>query len=39
MEKDDYLFITKSATVSCTVPAGTDKSSDHRPVSAMIRFR
>jgi hypothetical protein len=39
VEKDDYLFITKSATVSCTVPAATGKSSDHRPVSAVIRFR
>jgi endonuclease/exonuclease/phosphatase family metal-dependent hydrolase len=39
VEKDDYLFITKSATVSCSVPATANKSSDHRPLSAVIRLR
>ncbi|MBO2464665.1 endonuclease/exonuclease/phosphatase family protein [Actinomadura violacea] len=39
LEKDDYLFITKSATASCSVPASATKASDHRPLSAVIRFR
>ncbi|MFB4299774.1 endonuclease/exonuclease/phosphatase family protein [Actinomadura sp. NTSP31] len=39
VEKDDYLFLTRTATVSCSVPAAVGKSSDHRPVSAVIRFR
>ncbi|NKZ04934.1 endonuclease/exonuclease/phosphatase family protein [Actinomadura latina] len=38
VEKTDYLFITKSAAVSCSVPATRTKASDHRPMSAEIRF-
>ncbi|TDD34399.1 endonuclease/exonuclease/phosphatase family protein [Actinomadura sp. KC06] len=38
VEKTDYLFITKSAAVSCSVPAERVKASDHRPMSAVIRF-
>lgn len=36
--KTDYLFIAKSASVSCSVPADTTKSSDHRPLSAVVRY-
>ncbi len=38
VEKTDYLFITKSAAVSCSVPSARTKASDHRPMSAEIRF-
>jgi endonuclease/exonuclease/phosphatase family metal-dependent hydrolase len=38
VEKTDYLFITKSAAVSCSVPSTRTKASDHRPMSAEIRF-
>ncbi|URM97580.1 endonuclease/exonuclease/phosphatase family protein [Actinomadura madurae] len=38
VEKTDYLFIGKSASVSCTVPTANTKSSDHRPLSAVIRY-
>ncbi|MFA1540338.1 endonuclease/exonuclease/phosphatase family protein [Actinomadura monticuli] len=38
VEKTDYLFITKSATASCSVPANPTKASDHRPMSAEVRF-
>lgn len=38
VEKTDYLFITKSAGVSCSVPTARTTSSDHRPLSAEIRF-
>jgi endonuclease/exonuclease/phosphatase family metal-dependent hydrolase len=39
IEKTDYLFITKSAAVSCSVPAARTRSSDHRPLSAVIRYQ
>ncbi|TMQ91326.1 endonuclease/exonuclease/phosphatase family protein [Actinomadura soli] len=38
VEKSDYLFITRSAAVSCSVPAERVRTSDHRPMSAVIRF-
>ncbi|RFS86834.1 endonuclease/exonuclease/phosphatase family protein [Actinomadura spongiicola] len=37
--KTDYLFITRSAAVSCSVPAERVKASDHRPLSAVVRYR
>ncbi|MGP4023155.1 endonuclease/exonuclease/phosphatase family protein [Actinomadura sp. 3N407] len=37
--KTDYLFITKSAAVSCSVPMDRVKPSDHRPLSAAVRYR
>lgn len=36
--KADYLFISRSASVSCGVPGGPVRASDHRPLSAVIRF-
>ncbi|MEU8798293.1 endonuclease/exonuclease/phosphatase family protein [Spirillospora sp. NPDC048819] len=36
--KTDYLFITKSAAVSCSVPDTRTKASDHRPLSAVVRY-
>lgn len=39
VEKADYLFATKSAGVSCGVPASPVRVSDHRPLSAVVRFR
>ncbi|MFI0486352.1 endonuclease/exonuclease/phosphatase family protein [Actinomadura sp. 9N215] len=38
VEKTDYLFIGKSAAVSCSVPAERVKASDHRPLSAVVRY-
>ncbi|MFB4304799.1 endonuclease/exonuclease/phosphatase family protein [Actinomadura sp. GTD37] len=38
VQKTDYLFITKSAAVSCSVPTTRTTASDHRPLSAEIRF-
>ena len=38
VQKSDYLFINESAAVSCSVPGTRTKASDHRPVSAVIRF-
>lgn len=38
VEKTDYLFITKAAAVSCSVPASRNRASDHRPLSAVVRF-
>ncbi|QXJ22944.1 endonuclease/exonuclease/phosphatase family protein [Actinomadura graeca] len=38
-EKTDYLFVSKGAAASCAVPAAPVASSDHRPLSAVIRFR
>ncbi|MER7541975.1 endonuclease/exonuclease/phosphatase family protein [Actinomadura sp.] len=38
VEKTDYLFIPKSAAVSCSVPANRTRASDHRPMSAEVRF-
>ncbi|MDL4773579.1 MULTISPECIES: endonuclease/exonuclease/phosphatase family protein [Thermomonosporaceae] len=38
-EKTDYLFTTKAAGISCGVPAVATHASDHRPVTAVIRFR
>ncbi|WP_030170403.1 endonuclease/exonuclease/phosphatase family protein [Spirillospora albida] len=38
VEKNDYLFISKSAGVSCAVPDAPVRASDHRPLSAVIRF-
>ncbi|XRQ09513.1 endonuclease/exonuclease/phosphatase family protein [Actinomadura welshii] len=39
VEKTDYLFITRSAAVSCSVPNSRSKASDHRPLSAAVRYR
>ncbi|WP_243725484.1 endonuclease/exonuclease/phosphatase family protein [Actinomadura rubrisoli] len=39
VEKNDYLFLSKSAGVSCGVPAAPVRASDHRPLSAVINFR
>ncbi|GAA4238869.1 hypothetical protein GCM10022254_56610 [Actinomadura meridiana] len=39
VEKDDYLFINRSAAVSCSVPADRVRVSDHRPLSAVVRYR
>ncbi|MFA1549689.1 endonuclease/exonuclease/phosphatase family protein [Actinomadura chokoriensis] len=38
IDKTDYLFITKSAAASCSVPTARTAASDHRPLSAEIRF-
>ncbi|WP_067450942.1 endonuclease/exonuclease/phosphatase family protein [Actinomadura macra] len=38
-DKADYLFVTKNAVASCSVPAVPVTSSDHRPLSAVIHFR
>lgn len=37
-EKTDYVFATHSAQLNCSVPAAPVRSSDHRPVTATIRF-
>ncbi|WP_026412494.1 endonuclease/exonuclease/phosphatase family protein [Actinomadura oligospora] len=37
-EKTDYIFATRSAQLGCGVPASPVRSSDHRPVTATIRF-
>ncbi|MEV5573506.1 endonuclease/exonuclease/phosphatase family protein [Spirillospora sp. NPDC052269] len=37
-EKTDYLFATRSAQLGCGVPASPVRSSDHRPITATIRF-
>ncbi|RKS79412.1 endonuclease/exonuclease/phosphatase family metal-dependent hydrolase [Actinomadura pelletieri DSM 43383] len=37
--KTDYLFISRSAAVSCSVPTERVKTSDHRPLSAVVRYR
>ncbi|MBE1532512.1 endonuclease/exonuclease/phosphatase family protein [Actinomadura algeriensis] len=39
VEKNDFIFMSKSASVSCGVPADPVESSDHRPLSAAVRFR
>ncbi|GAA4362380.1 hypothetical protein GCM10023088_03970 [Actinomadura verrucosospora] len=39
LDKTDYLFIGKSAAVSCSVPAAPVKASDHRPLSAVVRYQ
>ncbi|MEV3921248.1 endonuclease/exonuclease/phosphatase family protein [Actinomadura coerulea] len=39
LDKTDYLFIDKSAAVSCSVPATPVKTSDHRPLSAVVRYQ
>ncbi|MFI6514623.1 endonuclease/exonuclease/phosphatase family protein [Spirillospora sp. NPDC050679] len=39
VEKTDYLFTTKSASVSCGVATTPTQFSDHRPMSARVRFR
>ncbi|WP_131737800.1 endonuclease/exonuclease/phosphatase family protein [Actinomadura roseirufa] len=39
VQKTDYLFLSKTTGVSCGVPVSAVRSSDHRPVSAVIRFR
>ncbi|QFG23018.1 endonuclease/exonuclease/phosphatase family protein [Actinomadura sp. WMMB 499] len=39
VEKTDFIFMSKSASVSCGVPAEPEKASDHRPLSAAVRFR
>ncbi|MFI0410377.1 endonuclease/exonuclease/phosphatase family protein [Actinomadura sp. 3N508] len=38
VEKTDYLFISRTAAVSCSVPAERVKASDHRPLSAVVRY-
>lgn len=38
VDKTDYLFTTPSAAVSCSVPDTRNKASDHRPLSAAVRF-
>ncbi|TDB87732.1 endonuclease/exonuclease/phosphatase family protein [Actinomadura sp. KC216] len=38
VQKTDYLFISRDAAVSCSVPAERVKASDHRPLSAMVRY-
>lgn len=38
VDKTDYLFTTRSAAVSCSVPDTRNKASDHRPLSAAVRF-
>ncbi|MGK5556591.1 endonuclease/exonuclease/phosphatase family protein [Actinomadura kijaniata] len=38
IEKTDYLFTAKSASISCAVPTRAEPASDHRPVSAVVRF-
>ncbi|GLZ07243.1 hypothetical protein Acsp03_47090 [Actinomadura sp. NBRC 104412] len=37
--KTDYLFISKSAGVSCGVSPAPVRTSDHHPLAAAIRFR
>ncbi|MFD0901207.1 endonuclease/exonuclease/phosphatase family protein [Actinomadura sediminis] len=37
--KHDFIFMSKSASVSCGVPAEHVESSHHRPLSAAVRFR
>ncbi|MFC5186605.1 endonuclease/exonuclease/phosphatase family protein [Actinomadura harenae] len=37
-EKADYVFATRSAKISCGVPASPVRSSDHRPVTATVNF-
>ncbi|MEV4254810.1 endonuclease/exonuclease/phosphatase family protein, partial [Spirillospora sp. NPDC049652] len=37
-EKTDYLFASPSAALSCGVPAAPVHASDHRPLTATIRF-
>ncbi|MFG2020812.1 endonuclease/exonuclease/phosphatase family protein [Actinomadura geliboluensis] len=39
VQKTDYLFIPKAAGVSCSVPATRVRTSDHRPMSAEVRFK
>ncbi|MBT2207181.1 endonuclease/exonuclease/phosphatase family protein [Actinomadura sp. NEAU-AAG7] len=39
LRKADYLFITKDTGTSSSVPDAAVTSSDHRPLSAVIRFR
>lgn len=39
VDKTDYLFTTRSAAVSCSVPNTRTKASDHRPLSAAVRYR
>ncbi|TDC84270.1 endonuclease/exonuclease/phosphatase family protein [Actinomadura sp. 7K507] len=38
VEKTDYLFVSKSAGVSCSVPTTRTEASDHRPLSGVVRF-
>ncbi|MFD0683818.1 endonuclease/exonuclease/phosphatase family protein [Actinomadura fibrosa] len=38
VEKADYLFTSTAVSVSCGVPAAPVRASDHRPLSAVIRF-
>lgn len=37
--KNDFIFMSKSASVSCGVPAERVEESHHRPLSAAVRFR
>ncbi|RFU40984.1 endonuclease/exonuclease/phosphatase family protein [Actinomadura logoneensis] len=37
-EKTDYLFASPSAALTCGVPASPVRVSDHRPLTATIRF-
>ncbi|MQY05227.1 endonuclease/exonuclease/phosphatase family protein [Actinomadura macrotermitis] len=36
--KTDYLFTTRSAGVSCGVSPDPNRASDHRPLTAVVRF-
>ncbi|GAA4060531.1 endonuclease/exonuclease/phosphatase family protein [Actinomadura miaoliensis] len=38
VEKTDYLFASAPAGISCGVPETPVRSSDHRPVGAVVRF-
>ncbi|WP_308286910.1 endonuclease/exonuclease/phosphatase family protein [Actinomadura parmotrematis] len=37
--KSDYLFVPKDTAMSCEVPDQPVRSSDHRPVAALVSFR
>nr|WP_157407982.1 endonuclease/exonuclease/phosphatase family protein [Actinomadura atramentaria] len=38
VEKTDYLFVNQEAAVSCGVPRTANRSSDHRPMTAVVTF-
>lgn len=37
--KTDYVFASKSAEIACEVPNQPVRSSDHRPIAAVVNFR
>ncbi|GAA2617047.1 endonuclease/exonuclease/phosphatase family protein [Actinomadura fulvescens] len=37
--KTDYVFATKTAGIACEVPNQPVRSSDHRPIAAVVHFR